>query len=54
MDEVYTCTCGCQEWSIHDGFVRCLCCHAEYKTENECPSKFNKEVKEMASKDREE
>ena len=45
MDEVYTCLCGCQEWSIHVDFVRCCCCNKEYKTRTEDPSKFNESIR---------
>lgn len=31
MDEVYTCMCKGQAWSIHDGFIKCLRCRKEYK-----------------------
>lgn len=31
MDEVYTCICGNQEWSIHERIVRCTKCGKEYK-----------------------
>ncbi len=30
MDEVYTCVCGGQAFTIHDGFIRCCSCPKEY------------------------
>lgn len=41
MDEVYTCICGNQKWSIHEQFIRCTKCKAEYKVELESPMIFN-------------
>ena len=57
MDEVYTCVCGNQAFSIHDGFIRCSQCRKEYKFKRikalngkeridlECVADFNKRVK---------
>jgi len=30
MDEVYTCKCGNQSWTILDGFIRCYDCDQIY------------------------
>ena len=57
MDEVYTCVCGSQRWSIHDSFIRCANCQKEYKFKYiesgieveriEDPSEFNKRVEQV-------
>ena len=41
MDEVYTCVCGGQSWSIHEQFIRCVSCNKEYKVKMESPTDFN-------------
>jgi len=33
MDEIFTCICGNQLWSIYDGFLRCSKCGEEYVLE---------------------
>jgi len=30
MEEVATCSCGCQEWTIYTNRVTCKECHQEY------------------------
>ena len=57
MDEVYTCICKGQQWSIHDGFIRCANCKKEYKFKRiidlkgreridlECVTDFNERAK---------
>lgn len=59
MDEVYTCICKGQAWSIHDGYIRCLRCRKEYKFKRikdlagrekidlECVTDFNKRVEQV-------
>lgn len=59
MDEVYTCICLGQTFSIHDGFVRCIQCRKEYKFKRiidlkgreridlECVTDFNKRVEQV-------
>lgn len=59
MDEVYTCICGSQSWSIYDGFIRCVKCQRRYKLERfkalsdaeafvlELPKDFNKRVEQV-------
>ena len=34
MDEIYTCLCEKQAWSIHDGFIRCVGCKREFQVKN--------------------
>ena len=46
MDEVYTCLCGCQHWSIHDGFIRCMLCGKDYKHQTYV-KKFNEKIKKQ-------
>lgn len=44
MDEIYTCLCGEQFWSIHAGFIKCRHCGKECKIEMIAfldPSRFN-------------
>lgn len=33
MDEVYTCGCGCQNFTIHHDYVECNDCRKEYLVE---------------------
>ena len=53
MDEVYTCKCGGQSFSIHSGFIRCVECQKEYKLQSmgntapyvlEDPEDFNRKI----------
>jgi len=30
-DEVFTCICGNELWSIHEGFIRCSKCKKEFE-----------------------
>ena len=42
MDEVYTCICKGQAWTIHAGFIRCENCNREF--DSYClrsPKQFN-------------
>ena len=58
MDEVYTCVCGNQAFSIHDGFIRCSQCRKEYRIQYvesgadveriEDPTEFNERIKKEA------
>ena len=46
MDEVYTCECGNQSWSIHYNYVRCEICEREYKIKIAIsPKEFNVTLK---------
>ena len=58
MDEVYTCICGGQAFSIHEGFIRCVKCLKKYVLRRfkalsgaeaqvlENPKDFNKRIRE--------
>ena len=59
MDNVYTCVCGVQLWTIHDGFIRCGCCKQEYRhqtyVENfnekyKCVTEMRKRLKKLGGK----
>lgn len=42
MDEVYTCICRGQTWTIHEGFIRCEGCRKEYTFSTmRSPKEFN-------------
>ena len=55
MDEVYTCTCGSQQFSIGEGIITCGNCGVIYYLQVvndsnswalEWPKKFNKRIRE--------
>lgn len=46
MNEVYTCFCGVQLWTIHDSFIRCGCCKREYKHQTDVEN-FNEKSKSI-------
>lgn len=50
MDEVYTCICGGQTWSIHEGFIRCSSCNKQYGITAESPTNFNESIEKREKK----
>ena len=63
MDEVYTCTCGGQSFSIHEGHICCVQCSVEYNLRRfkalsgalaqvlENPKDFNERIRKSLLKD---
>ena len=63
MDEIYTCTCGGQAFSVHEGHICCVQCSVEYKLRIfkalsgalgqvlENPKDFNERIREDLFKD---
>ncbi len=44
MDNVYTCICGNQVWTIADTGVRCTACAREFAVEHQPAADFNRAV----------
>lgn len=43
MEEVYTCECGCQKWTIYDDRIECEeCCEQYWIKGYIMPREFNK------------
>lgn len=43
MDEVYTCICNGQSWTIHYDFIRCVKCNRKYNILPQSPRSFNED-----------
>ena len=41
MEEVYTCACGCQSWTIYGLRIECTKCGRSYHLWPKSPSSFN-------------
>jgi hypothetical protein len=46
MENVYTCTCGNQNWIVLDNAVRCTACNAVFTTRNTPVAEFNHAILE--------
>ncbi len=46
MENVYTCTCGNQNWIIMQGEVRCTVCHSDFAVAMDSVRDFNRKVME--------
>ncbi len=46
MDNVYTCSCGNQNWIILEGAVRCTVCHTDFDVQMTSVHDFNAKVME--------
>jgi hypothetical protein len=44
MENVYTCTCGNQTWTVLDNAVRCTACNTVFPTVNTPVTEFNHEL----------
>ena len=53
MDDIYTCICGGQKFSVHGGAIRCANCQREYELmwdvgidgQMESPGEFNERIR---------